>query len=235
MPGPRVHLNRVITTALLFVALPHVAMAERVRKGSGPRVARRWVRAGGRWTGVRFEQGGTLAAQPGGLQLLAANHSSPLDIAAILATHPSARFVAGADLFKIPLLASAMRAVGTVPVDRKSGAGRLEVPEGDHGVLTVFPEGAIAPRGRRLPFHRGAFALAIATGAEVVPVAIHHSARSLPPQAALGVRPGTVVVEYLPAISTRGLESADRHHLCQQVEESILAALDRSDGGRSPV
>ena len=180
-------LNRVVAAAMLLMAFPHVVVSERVRAGAGHRVARWWVRAGGRCTGVRFEQSGTAVAGHDGLQILAANHSSPVDIAAILATHPTARFVAGADLFRLPLLASAMRAIGTVPVDRKSGSGRLEVPAGTAGVLAVFPEGAIAPPGRRLPFHRGAFALAIAAGAEVVPVAIHHSARSLPPKAALGV------------------------------------------------
>jgi 1-acyl-sn-glycerol-3-phosphate acyltransferase len=228
----RRQLNRLIVAGILLIALVHVTVGDRLRKGSGHRAARIWVNIGARLTGLHFETCGAGGSKPVGLQLLVANHSSPLDIAAVLATHPSARFVAGADLFKIPLLGAAMRALGTVPVDRRSGSGRLTVADPQEpGVLAVFPEGAIAPLGQRLPFHRGAFALAIEARADVVPVAIHHSAARLPPKGALAVRPGTVVVEYLPSISTLSLVLEDRYRLSDQVERAIVSALDSSDGG----
>ena len=227
----RVLVNRLIVVALLLVAFAHVALTERLREGSGPSVARRWVQLGARLTGVSFERVGEVTARPAGLQVLVANHSSPLDIAAVLATHPTARFVAGADLFNIPLLAAAMRALGTVPVDRRSGSGRLIVDGESGGVLAVFAEGAIAAPGRRLPFHRGPFAMAIGAGAEVVPVAIHHSAQRLPPKSALGVRPGPVIVEYLSTIATESLDLADRYRLCDEVETAIHSALGPGDGG----
>jgi len=243
----RTQCNRVLVVALLVVALPSISIANRLWSGTGPRLVRVWVRWGARLTGVRFEQCGAggvdpsgvdpsgvdpSGVDPSGLRVLVANHSSVLDIAAIVATHPTARFVAGADLFKIPLLAGAMRAVGTVPVDRSSGSGKLSLAgQVAEGCLTVFAEGAIAAPGSRLPFHRGAFALAIEMGADVVPVAIRHSASCLPPKSAMGVRPGTVEVEYLPSIRTGDLTFADRYRLCEQVEHAILSALGADDGG----
>lgn len=45
------------------------------------------------------------------------------------------------------------------------------------------------------------------------------------------MRPGTVVVEYLPSIRTDSLVWADRYQLCDQVEHAILGALEADDGG----
>jgi len=232
---PRVWLNRLLVALLLVVALPHVAFTGRVRPRRVGRSARRWVLVAGRLTGVRFEKRGHLESRPGVPRVLVSNHSSPLDIAALLAVVPDLRFVAGADLFKFPLLGAAMRAMGTVPVDRRGRSGsHLEMPGGDvsaEWTLAVFPEGAIAPAGRRLPFKRGAFALAIEWAADVVPAAIHHSAHLLPPRGRLGVRPGNVVVEFLPSFPTEGLTLASRTDLCQLAEQSLLGALGSDDGG----
>jgi 1-acyl-sn-glycerol-3-phosphate acyltransferase len=227
----RVWLNRLVVALVLVGALAHIAFVGRVCRRRAVRSARRWVLVAARLTGVRFESRGHLGARTGASQVLVANHSSPLDIAALLAVAPDLRFVAGADLFKFPLLGAAMRGLGTVPVDRRSrSASHLEVPGGDlspEWTLVVFPEGAIPPAGRRLPFKRGAFALAIEKGADVVPVAIHHSARVLPPRGRLGVRPGKVVVEFLSPLSTRGLSHSDRHGLAERSERSVLEALGR--------
>jgi 1-acyl-sn-glycerol-3-phosphate acyltransferase len=233
----RFRLNRLIVAVVLVVALPCVAVIGRFGPRRSGSAARRWVLVAGRLTGVRFESRGRLDTRPGVPRVLVANHSSPADIAALLAVAPDLRFAAGADLFKFPLLGSAMRALGTVPVDRRSRNGsHLEVPDGDLSAgwtLAVFPEGAIPHSGRRLRFKRGAFALAIETGADVVPVAIHHSARVLPPRARLGVRPGKVVVEFLPVLFTDGLTLADRHGLCESAERSVLGALEADDGGKA--
>ncbi len=235
VPLLRVWLNRLLVALGLGIALPHIAFTGPVRPQKARRCARRWVLIAGRLTGVRFEKRGHLESRPEVPRVLVSNHSSPLDIAALLAVVPDLRFVAGADLFKLPLLGSAMRAMGTVPVDRRSRNGsHLELPVRDvspEWTLAVFPEGAIAPAGRRLPFKRGAFALAIERSADVVPVAIHHSAHLLAPKGRLGVRPGKVVVEFLPSLSTDGLTLADRYRLCERAEQSLLGALGSDDGG----
>jgi 1-acyl-sn-glycerol-3-phosphate acyltransferase len=232
----RAGLNRLVVAAVLLVALPCVALAGWVRPRSAAGVARWWVLLAARLTGLRFEQRGRLESRPSVPLMLAANHSSPADIAALLAVVPGLSFVAGADLFKIPLLGAAMRALRTVPVDRRSRNGaHLNLPDGFQAQprsLAVFPEGGIAPSGTRLPFRRGAFALAIQTGAEVVPVALHGAGRVLPPRARLRVRPGAVVVEFLPALRTDGLDLEDRRRLAERAEQAVLGALGPEDGGQ---
>ena len=248
MPGPvhrtppdagsaaRAQLNRVLLVAVLPLALSGIALGGLGRRDGGAARAAWWVRVVGRLTGVTFESRGEVGEAPGGWRILVANHSSLLDIPALIATRPGTRFVAGADLFRIPFLAAAMRSLGTVAVDRRSAHGaHLELPaDAPPGDLAVFPEGRLAPAGTRLPFHRGAFAVAIAAGAPVVPVAIHRSAGALPAGARMALRPGRVVVEYLPPISTAGLDPDDRHALAEQAERAILEALDPADGGRAP-
>jgi 1-acyl-sn-glycerol-3-phosphate acyltransferase len=171
----RIELNRLITAAVLLIGLPHVALMRPVGPRRARRAARFWVRVAARLIGVHLEAAGCVDARPGVAQVLVANHSSLIDAAALLAVQPEARFVAGADLFKIPLLGSAMRALGTVPVDRRSrNRSHLVIPDAGRAAgwrLAVFPQGAIAPAGERLGFWRGAFVLAIQEHADIVPVA----------------------------------------------------------------
>lgn len=238
MVYPRVWANRITVSLALAVALPCIALTARLVPSSTRRVALICTRAAGRLTGVRFETVGKRSPTRKGMRVLVANHSSPLDIPAMLVADPAAIFVAGADLFKIPLLAAAMRAMGTVAVDRRSrNRTELHLPAGvasDDLSLVVFPEGGIAPSGQRRAFHRGAFALAIQHHALVVPVAIHHSAEALPPRSRLGVRPATVTIEFLHPIPTTALTHADRHRICEQAERRIGAALSAGAAGMAP-
>ncbi|HET9731717.1 MAG TPA: lysophospholipid acyltransferase family protein [Acidimicrobiales bacterium] len=164
-----------------------------------------------------------------------ANHSSFLDIAALLVADDAVIFVAGADLYRIPLLAGAMRALGTVPIDRRSGGGvHLALPETtvpDGLRLVVFPEGGISPAGQRRSFRRSAFALAIECGATVVPIAIHGSAAVMSRRDKLALRPGRITVEFLRAIPTDGMTMDDRHALTATAECRIYKALYPCDGG----
>ena len=234
--GIRAQLNRGVALVALFVALPMVATVEKLRPGSGPNVARRVVEVLARTMGVRFVVRGRPEGGLASPSVYVPNHSSPLDIPALLTACPDIRFMAGADLFRIPLLASAMRALRTVPIDRHHpdvAHRQLDalIDGADQASdLAIFAEGGIAPRGERLPFKTGAFALAIQTGIPVVPVAIHGSADVLPPRSFLGVRPGTVVVELLEPVSSEEFSLEDRGVMRDRVEGSIRSALTRGPG-----
>lgn len=226
--------NRFVVVVLLLIALPTIVVAGFVHGPWGRRVALAFIRTGCWMTRVRVVMKGTLEHESGPY-VYVANHSSPFDIAALLLARPDLTFVAGADLFRTPLLAGAMRALGTIPVDRRSGRGvRLHVParQVSPGLsLAVFPEGGIAPAGERRSFRHGAFALAIELRATVVPVAIHGSSRVLPPRSRLGVRPGRVVVEILDSMHTDELRLDDRASLANRAQQNMLRALGPDDGG----
>jgi len=229
----RAQVNRVVAMVALCVVLPVVASVEKLRPGQGRVTAQRAVRLVARWVGVTFQ----VSERPDGPHpqpaIYVPNHSSPMDIPALLTASPDIRFLAAADLFRIPLLASAMRALGTIPIDRRNSEvahHQLDalIADADHSSdLAIFAEGGIAPFHERLPFKTGAFALALQTGTPIVPVAIHRSADVLPPRAFLAIRPGTVTVELLDAVPTVGLSLEDRGALRDTVEASIGAALAR--------
>jgi len=234
----RARANRIVVVTSLLVLLPIVVVGERLRRGSGRRLLRWGVSIVAVWCGVRFEvQGRRAAAHPG--SVLVPNHSSPMDIPALLWAEPDIRFMAAAELFRIPVLAAAMRAVGTVPIDRRDhdrARIQLDAPVahrtgGGVGDLAVFAEGGIAPAGERLPFKTGAFTLAIRSSSPAVPVAVHGADRVLPPRGHLLVRPGVVVVEFLGPIDTSGLTTEDRHVLRDHVHDRVGAALDAVPSG----
>jgi len=228
----RAQVNRIVVVTALLVLLPVVVVGERLRRGSGRRLLRWGVSIVATWCGIRFDVRGRPAGDHPG-SVLVPNHSSPMDIPALLWADPDVRFLAAAELFRIPLLAAAMRAVGTVPIDRRDRQ-RAQLKLDDlvarrsgrcvHDIA-VFAEGGIAPAGRRLPFKSGAFSLAIRTGSPVVPVAVHGSDQVLPPRGRLLVRPGVVVVEFLDAIATSDLTVEDRHVLRDHVHDLVCAAV----------
>ena len=229
----RSQLNRLIVITSLLVVLPMVAMVERIRRGTGRRLAVAAIRRVARCCGIRIEVTGSNQLDPSRSYVLVPNHTSPMDIAAMLVARPDARFVAAAELFRIPLLASAMRALGTVPIERgDANASRRRVEElstsGPNRELVIFPEGKIAPAAQVLPFKTGAFVIAINTHAPIVPVAITGAAAVLPRNGRLRIRPGLVQVDLLTPVATAGLGIDDRADLARSARDHIVSTLHRA-------
>jgi 1-acyl-sn-glycerol-3-phosphate acyltransferase len=107
--------------------------------------------------------------------ILCSNHISNLDPPLLGTPVPrKVRFMAKAELFKVPLLGSIIAAVGAFPIKR-GGVSKESLrlaasilKEG--GVLGIFPEGTRG--GGEGGGKKGAASLALRTGAQVVPVAI---------------------------------------------------------------
>jgi 1-acyl-sn-glycerol-3-phosphate acyltransferase len=226
-------VNRVVALLALVLLLPCIAAAERIRHGAGRALAQRGIRVVIRFCGVSVvvRNGGALESSES--LLLVPNHSSIVDIPSLLLACDRLRFVAAAELFRIPLLASTMRALNTFPLDRRDPTkARQQMAElgksrtiGAGDRLVIFPEGHIRLRDQPLAFKSGAFFLAIESRTPIVPVAIHHSAAVVSPGGHLIVHPGTVVVEFLDTIETGDLGQADVHRLRDMAQERIANAL----------
>jgi 1-acyl-sn-glycerol-3-phosphate acyltransferase len=125
--------------------------------------------------GASLHTGGQAHAGP---VLLAANHVSWLDIVAIHALCPQARFISKAQVRHWPLLRTLVDAAGTLYLERERRRDALRVvhvmaqalQQGD--TLAVFPEGTTGEGPRLLPFHANLLQAAIATGTPVQPVVL---------------------------------------------------------------
>jgi 1-acyl-sn-glycerol-3-phosphate acyltransferase len=233
----RSRVNRIVVIITLLVVLPAVAITERASHGKGRRVALWSIRRISTVCGIDFVIHPHEELDPTRSYIFVANHSSPLDIPALLLACPDVRFMAAAELFRIPLLAGAMRALKTVPIARRESiVARQQLDElvesrraaVDAWSIAIFPEGGIAPPGKRLPFKKGAFSLAIQTDMPIVPIAIHGTGEVLPPRSHLLVMPGTVKVELLAPISTVNLTLEDWEQLRDSARDAVVSVL--SDG-----
>lgn len=170
---------------------------------------------------LRMDVRGSEHVPERGPVVLAANHESiwdPFVLGAL--TERPIRYMAKAELWRYPLLRSAMNAFGTFPVER--GGGDLQaVHQGvallERGeIVGIFPQGTSRldlPRR----YQRGAARLAIQTGAVLVPVRLTGTRRLL--------RPGfpKVTMEALPPIVVeRGRATvAAAKQLTARLEEAI--------------
>lgn len=131
-----------------------------------------------RVAGVALEGAGT--PRPGGV-LLVINHISWLDIVAVHALCPQARFVSKADVKHWPVLSRLVDAADTLYLERERRRDALRVVHhmgealvaGD--TVAVFPEGTTGEGHELLPFHANLLQAAIATATPVQPVALRFS------------------------------------------------------------
>jgi 1-acyl-sn-glycerol-3-phosphate acyltransferase len=162
------------------------------------------------------------------------NHVSFMD--PILITIPIRRalhYMALEPFFRIAGLGALMRWARAFPVQEGEPDGpavrralRL-LRQGEP--LVIFPEGGRSPDGRLQPFRPGAFRLALATGAPVLPVTIVGAFEAWPAGRRLP-RPGRVTITYHPPIDETALPpDVDRKArpdlLMELVRERIAADL----------
>jgi len=133
---------------------------------------------------ARFDIAGLENIPRSGAVLLAANHRSYFDVAALAVVAARigrpVRFLGKRELFEAPLLGWVARAMGGIPVDRGSGSDRplreAEAALRAGEVVVVLPQGTI-PRGEAffdpvLHGRTGTARLAASTGAAVIPIGI---------------------------------------------------------------
>lgn len=172
------------------------------------------------------------SAHPGAV-LMVANHVSWLDIPALHASAPQARFVSKADISHWPLLGRLARAGGTLFIERERKRDALRVVhevadalrQGD--AVAVFPEGTTGAGVDVMPFHANLLQAAITTGTVVQPVALRYSepghAVSI---AAQYVEDTTLMQSLMKVCRARGLV-VDVHFLApeavDQLDRRVLA------------
>lgn len=130
---------------------------------------------------IRYRKVGIENIPKNGGFILCCNHTSMIDIAAMVIICPRMiRFMAKEELFKNPLLGWFFRHMGGFPIARGKGdTDAMELAEKivrEGGVLGIFPEGTRTkePDGHPGRGKAGAALIASETGADVLPACIRY-------------------------------------------------------------
>jgi 1-acyl-sn-glycerol-3-phosphate acyltransferase len=172
--------------------------------------------------------------------LFVSNHLSNFDIPVLFLAIPHRiRYMAKAELYKIPLVAQAMHRIGIIKIDRTAGkTAHAGINKGvraakDAGYsLIVFPEGTRARDNELHPFKKGAFRIAITNGLPVVPIAIDGTWEVWRPDAKMFF-PGHARVVIHDPIPVEGLELADIDDLRGRTHDVIGKTYEKLHTDRS--
>jgi 1-acyl-sn-glycerol-3-phosphate acyltransferase len=165
--------------------------------------------------------------------VIVGNHQSFLDVVTLGSIFPPRTVSAGKrEIDRIPVFGWFYRLSGNLIIDRAHARSALasleaaaEAMRSEKIAVWFMPEGHRNHSPRLLTFKSGAFRLAVAAQAPVVPIvaapltAIADTERGL-------ARPGTLRVRVLEPIETRGLQPADVAALTARVRERMQEALD---------
>lgn len=174
---------------------------------------------------------GTEHLDPEVSYVFASNHRSYLDTAALFRyTGRRMGLVAKKELLKAPIMGQGMSFVNIIAIDRSNPERALESMQKAREVLEdgfsfgVFVEGTRAMPGELMPFKKGAFHLAIQTGAPIVPVAIKNSDWMMGKKTGVAF-PGEIEMVLLPPIATEGTSGDDVMELLLATRRAIAEEL----------
>ncbi|MCW5636003.1 MAG: 1-acyl-sn-glycerol-3-phosphate acyltransferase [Rubrivivax sp.] len=204
-----------------------------------------------RMLGMRLEVAGTFRP---GAKLLVSNHVSWLDILAVHAACPEARFVSKAEVRHWPLVNRLVDAARTLYLRRDRARDALRVVHemadalraGD--TVAVFPEGTTGTGHGLLPFHANLLQAAISTATPVQPLALRFADADADvslaadftgditlAQSLWALARARCMVVRLRVLTAEGTAHADRRALAEHLRQLIAGALGEGPSGPDPV
>ncbi len=199
------------------------------RTGNGPHLlARLWANSILWVSRVRVTVTGAEKLDPHKSYIYMPNHQSNADIPLLLGRLPvQFRWLAKAELFKIPIFGRAMQGVGYISIDRsdrKSAFKSLEraartIRNGTS--VLIFPEGTRSRDGRILPFKKGGFVLSVDAGVPIVPIIIRGT-RQIIPKGHFLIRPAPVIMEILDPVETADYTRKTKDELLERIRSRLI-------------
>lgn len=164
-------------------------------------------------------------------QILVANHQSLGDILVLFGLFRPYKWVSKKSIFYVPFIGwnmSMNRYVGLVrgdsdSIDRMMEDCRRHLRAGSS--VLIFPEGTRSPDGRMRRFKQGAFALALETGCEVVPIAVSGTHDALPKHGFIFHQEKRVEIRVRVLDAMAALPGDSVRDLRQRVQKAIGDAL----------
>lgn len=165
-------------------------------------------------------------------RVLTFNHTSQLDLAVVASLMPPGGTPLGKkEVFRIPFLGQAWWGLRLPTVDRgnpvraqRSLARLAERARAERATVVIAPEGTRSRTGELGPFKMGAFHLAAALGAPIVPLVLRGAAQCQPMGRVI-IDPGTVVVEVLEELPAELVGAGDPHAVRDELRRRYELAL----------
>src|SRR5579862_3128483 len=195
--------------------------------------------AGVRLAGVKVRIIGRDLLDPQRTYIFMSNHASNLDPPIMIPLIPRRTSVmVKKELFRTPILGSAMRMGSLVPVDRGNRDAGIEAVQAAKAVvakginMTIYVEGKRSFDGKMLPFKKGPFYLAVECGVPVIPMTIVGTHYAMP-KARFSIKPGPVKVIFHSPIEPKDFGS--RECLMEKVRVAIESGLPEEYRQSAPV
>ncbi len=174
---------------------------------------------------------GEYPADPRYPYVVVSNHQSLGDIPIISLLPWEMKWIAKAELFKIPFVGRLMRLAGDIEVNRQDPRSRVRVMITareyleKHCSVMFFPEGTRSRDGRVLPFTEGAFRLAVKAQVPILPLALDGTQNALPKHSWKFGNAKAIRLKVLPPVETTGLKAADAETLQENVRTLIMQQI----------
>lgn len=203
------------------------------------KIARLWARSILAVSSIKVTVKGLSNIDPAASYIYMSNHQSNYDIPVLQGYLPiQFRWLAKAELFKIPIFGRGMRGAGYISIDRsnrraafKSLKEAAKIIKSGVSVL-IFPEGTRSLDGDIRPFKKGGFVLAVDSGVPIVPVIIHGT-RAIMPKGGILIKPGNVILEIQKPISTLNYARKTKEDLMEKVRNTICDFFEKGEKGMS--
>lgn len=216
----------------IFVVLPVYILYSAISGNPDPmyEMAMKAIRLALRIAGIRVHIEGTENIPPRSC-IFVSNHVSNVDPPALAPYIPRrVAILAKKEVFKIPVLATALRQVRILPVDRgnkeEAAAAVDKAVEylRDGMSFLVFAEGTRSRDAHLKPFKNGTFVMAIEAGVMVVPVSLVGT-QNLMKKGEWFIRPGEMTVRFGPAVDASDYKIEQRDALRKRVFALVAEGL----------
>ena len=197
------------------------------------KVARIWARGILFVSRIKVTVNGLANIDPTQSYVYMSNHQSNFDIPVLLAYLPvQFRWLAKAELFKIPIFGRAMRGAGYVKIDRFNQEAAFEslneaARKMKNGVsIMIFPEGTRSRDGNIRSFKKGGFIMALDAAVPIVPVVLKGT-WTIMDKSSLRINTGEVSLNIETPIATTDYTRENKDDLIKSVRAVISEGFEK--------
>lgn len=197
-------------------------------------VARVWAKCILALGNIRVTVKGLSNLKSGRSYIYMVNHMSNFDIPVLQAYLPvQFRWLAKAELYKIPIFGYAMKRAGYISIDRSDRKSAIESLNNAAKVIRngvsviIFPEGTRSRTNNVQPFKKGGFFLAVDSGVPIIPIIIHGTEQIMAKNQ-ISIKPGNVTLEISKPINSSDYTRNTKDDLMEKVRDIILKSFIKS-------